>query len=532
MPENSRFAGLKMARIVERIERRPAMSHEASKNAYDLVVVGGGIGGLTAGAFLAQAGKQVLVVEQEEHPGGFAREFQRGSYRINPSLHVVMGCGQAGPPGHGLIDLALGQLGVRDRCEFVAVDPFYRVKLPDLQLDVPAGPDAYLEVHQHAFPEEAKGFADLVQLCAQIYQEFLRFPMVPRLRDWALMPLRFPKHFRNANATLGSVMKRYLSNPRARAAYAALWPYLALPPMRVNFLQWATMMHCYTEESAFYCQGGFQGLADALAGGMVDHGGELVLGTRVTKIHAASSRVQGVSLENGQEIGAPIVISNIDARTTFRDLLEPDQVPSGYMRRLGRMEPSLSVLGLHLATDLDVRSLGVPKVTMIGPSDPDSVYADALRGRVSGLGMHIPTVWDETLAPPGEHLVVLQAFVPSDASPLSPTAASRFAEELLELAETVLPGLRDHLTFVEGRSEDDQERYPLHRVGPMYGWAASPQQAGSRRLPHRTPVDGLFLAGHWTQPGHGIWTVVLSGIHVARLVLGGDAAQRLWPFDL
>jgi prolycopene isomerase len=292
------------------------------------------------------------------------------------------------------------------------------------------------------------------------------------------------------------------------------------------------MMRSYTGEGAFYCHGGFQGLADALAAGLVSHGGELVLGTRVTGIRAAGSRVQGVLLESGQEIAAPIVISNIDARTTFEDLLQPDGVPSAYMRRLGRLEPSMSVLGLHLATDLDVHALGVPKVTMIGPPDPDNAYADALRGSVGGVGMHIPTVCDATLAPPGEHLVVLQALAPSDAGDLPPAAAARFAEDLLDMAERVLPGLRDHLTFVEGGSDEGQQRYPLHRVGPMYGWAASPQQAGVRRPANRTPVEGLFLAGHWTQPGHGIWTVVLSGINVARLVLGRDPAERLWPFAL
>jgi prolycopene isomerase len=146
--------------------------------------------------------------------------------------------------------------------------------------------------------------------------------------------------------------------------------------------------------------------------------------------------------------------------------------------------------------------------------------------------MHIPTVWDESLAPPGEHLVIVQALVPSGADDLSPAVSAQFAEKLLDMAEGVLPGLRDHVTFVDGFSVEGQQQYPLHRFGPIYGWAASPQQVGPRRLPNRTPIEGLFLTGHWTQPGHGIWTVVLSGINVARLVLGKDAAECLWPFDL
>jgi prolycopene isomerase len=506
------------------------MNNEASKNAYDVIIVGGGIGGLTCGAFLAQAGKGVLVVEQEERAGGFAREFQHGPYKINPALHLIMGCGPSGPYGHGLIDEALRQLGVRDQCEFTSVNPFYRVQFPDFQMDVPTSKGVYIEALQQFFPEESEGIDDLVNLCTQVYQESMRFPMVPRLRDWALMPFRFPKLFRHANTTLGSVMNRYLLSPQLKSAYAVLWPYVGLPPSRVSFSTWATMMSSYIEEGAFYCNGGFQGLVDAIADSLVNHGGELLLGERVTKIRAANACVEGISLENGQEINAPLVVSNIDARTTFHNLLEPGQVSARYLHRLGGMELCLSTLGLHLATDLDVHALSLPKVTLITPWNIEGVYKASLVDRVNTFAMHIPTVYDATLAPPGEHLVILQVFIPSGIDDLTPSASDQIAEILLAGAERVLPDLRDHITFVQGAT--DEQRYPLHRLGPIYGWAATPQQSGPRRLPNKTPVNGLYLVGHWTQPGHGIWTVVLSGINTSRLVLGDDPSERLWPFDL
>jgi len=70
--------------------------NEATKSTYDVIIIGGGIGGLTCGAFLAQKGKDVIVIEQAEHVGGFVREFQHGEYKINPSIHVIMGCSQSG----------------------------------------------------------------------------------------------------------------------------------------------------------------------------------------------------------------------------------------------------------------------------------------------------------------------------------------------------------------------------------------------------------------------------------------------------
>ena len=227
------------------------MNTEASKDTYDVVIIGARLGGLTCGAFLAKNGKQVLILDGEEGVGGFAREFERGSYKINPALHVIMGCGPSDPPGHGLIGTTLSQLGVRDQCEFITVDPFYRLELPEFQMDVPAGRDAFLEVHQKAFPEDSKGLDELVNLCSQIYQEYIRFPIVPRWRDWGLMPMRYPRLFRFANATLGSVMDKFLSNPRTKAAYAVLWPYVGLPPSRVSFSMWAVMMASYIEQGAF-----------------------------------------------------------------------------------------------------------------------------------------------------------------------------------------------------------------------------------------------------------------------------------------
>jgi phytoene dehydrogenase-like protein len=72
----------------------------------------------------------------------------------------------------------------------------------------------------------------------------------------------------------------------------------------------------------------------------------------------------------------------------------------------------------------------------------------------------------------------------------------------------------------------------LRSVGPIYGWATTPDQMGVRRLPQETPLAGLFLVGHWTQPAHGLWTVMLSGIRASRLVLGASISSPAVPLRL
>jgi len=123
-------------------------------------------------------------------------------------------------------------------------------------------------------------------------------------------------------------------------------------------------------------------------------------------------------------------------------------------------------------------------------SDPGRVLADAFAGHVSGIDMLIPSLTDPSLAPAGEHVVILKGGMPQRFEEMTPTEQDRFAELMLELAEQVLPNLRDHLTHVEGAGSGTTARFPLHRLGPIYGWAFSPQQSAARRLSQRTPVKG------------------------------------------
>lgn len=507
------------------------MKNQASSNAYEVIVIGAGIGGLTAGALLAKEGKKVLVVEQEKDPGGFAREYKFGPYTINPALHSIMGCNSTGPFGPGIIHTVLNHLEVQDQCEFISIHPFYRAQFPDFQMDVPTGREAYLDAHLSHFPDEAEGLQNLVDLSSNLFLEFMSYPVVWRLWDMALMPFRFSKSFRNANATLQQVVNRFLKNPRLKAIYSILYPYLALPPSQLSFPLWGTMMAGFIEEGAHYCVGGFQNLIIALANAISKHGGELALETRVSKIKVDNGRVHSILLENGREVFTPVIIANNDPRQLFQDMLESDHIPGSYLGKLSQLKPSFPVLGIYLATDLDIHALGVPKVTLVSGWDLEVEFEATGRGEVGMMAVHIPTVVDPTLSPPGEHIVVLQAFIQNHTDDPSSLKNERFAEGLINQAEKVLPGLSNHITFKAAFTNNSHSQYPLHKLDAIYGWANSTSQAGPRRLPGRTPIPGLYLAGHWTQPGSGIWTVVLSGINAARTVLGKDLSKSIWPLN-
>lgn len=504
------------------------LQREARSTAYDVVVVGGGMGGLTAGALLARSGKKVVVIDDQESPGGHAHAFRADGYTFDSADHLITRCGQSPLLGTGLVDELLRHLGVRDRCELLPVrDPFFTVQYPDFRMAVPTGREAYIAAHAQHFPEEAHRLRWLVDLSTQVARELEELAENPGLRDLALSRWRTPTLFRYRNATMQQIVDRELRDPRLKAVYSALWSWVGSPPSKGSFLVWAAMMGQYIEDGAYYCRGGFQSLADAVGEALTRAGGELVLATKVTKILVKDRRASGVVLATGQQINAPLVISNIDPRATFQQLVGEREAPARMVRKLDRLELSIPCLAAYVATDLDVRSLGVTHETLYGTMwDLDQTVSAALGGEVPGISVTVPTLTDPSLAPPGQHIVIIMAVAPT----VVKAADADLGERVMQLAEHVLPGLRDHLTVNLGAPGSRQ--VPVRRIESIYGAAITPRQVGYWRLPHRTPIKGLLLVGQWTRPGHGVPWVMESGVQVARAILGRSAAAEKMPHGL
>lgn len=136
-------------------------------------------------------------------------------------------------------------------CTFLKVDPFYTAIFPGFRLAAPLGVEDFLAAHVGHFPGEAKGLRKVLELCAFLNDEVREFPSKLSLWDVVRMPKRFPRLFRYHDATLGAVMDAHLGVARLKALFAALWPYLGLPPSRLSFVYWAVMLQSFLEEGAF-----------------------------------------------------------------------------------------------------------------------------------------------------------------------------------------------------------------------------------------------------------------------------------------
>lgn len=499
---------------------------EASRDSYDAVVVGSGLGGLTAAALLAHSGRRVLVVERHDRPGGYAHAFRRRRYHFDSAVHLVGGCEPVPFPEGGVLYRLLAALGVGDACRFERVDPCYRLEWPGLTLEAPCGLEAFVETYAEQFPGAEKGIRGFVEDCLAIRAEASRAeegPSGPIER-----PERFPLLLRYRRATLARVLADRVSDPMARAALAALWPYLGVPPSQVSFLYFATMLMSYVADGAYYCRGTFQNLAEALAQALRARDGELLLRSPVRRIPVENGRAVGVVLENGQRIEAPVVISNADARQTVEELAGRAYFPERFLRRLDAARASVSAFVVYAATALDLARADLAHETFLyaGP-DHEAAHASSLAGTPQWLSVTAPTLVDPGLAPKGEHLLVLTTLVGSGAVRRWTDAKPRLQRSLLARAEQRLPGLFDALRYAESATPRTMERYTRNEGGALYGFDVTPSQVGPGRLDNATPLPGLLLAGHWTRPGGGVNGVVRSGMRAARLALALDREAEL-----
>lgn len=488
--------------------------------AYDVVVIGSGLAGLMAAAMSAKEGKSVLVVEQEKNAGGYAHGFQRGDYTFDAGIHGTS-FGTIEPTLPALLD----ELGVGNHVDFVPCgDPLFSAFFPDFRFDVPNGGDEFVEAHAELCPDDADSFRRMFRVMQDITEQVTRPRPSGSMSSLAEADGSFDTVLRYRTATVAEVFEEYSLSERLGTLLGAPWINLGLPFSRLAFLSWAPFTVVRAETGEHYCRGSFQQLVEALIRAIESFGGELVVEMPARRVLLQQGRATGVLLDDGTEIQAGAVVSNADARQTFEQLVGLEHLPVAFTRRLSKMRESLSAFVLYAATALPREAIDLPHVSYIHDSwDHEASSARMEGGELASLMLTVPTLVDPSLAPPGEHLVNCVALVARGEDEQWARSKERTIELLVERIDKVMPGFRDKLTFAEAATPAGLEHHSWNYRGATYGWENTPSQVGSRRLSSVTPIEGLYLASQWAQPGTGSLAAIYSGLRAANVVLGRPA---------
>ncbi|WP_256104933.1 NAD(P)/FAD-dependent oxidoreductase [Streptomyces sp. ODS05-4] len=503
---------------------------------WDVVVVGSGIGGLVCAAYLAVAGRRVLVVEQASVAGGNSHVFRRRrAYEFDVGVHYLGDCGP-----DGVLSAVLDGVGLRGRVTYRPLprDGFDRILIPGAVLDVPADWAAYRRRLTGLCPEDAPGIAAFLDVVAQLGAE--RRDAVTAGQDVpvAELPQRAPQSVAWGRRTLRELFDHCRLSPRARTLLAAQSPNYGMAPDEATVALHATLVDHYLR-GAYYPEGGGQMLAAGLLEVIRAHGGALRTRTRVTRVLIAEGSVRGVEFAGGAVETARTVVSNADYRRTMLDLVGEEHLPRRLAAKTRDARMALPWATVYVALD---REIDQPANLWWYRGDDIERYYDALRGggadRTDFLFASFASAKDPVtrrIRPPGHANFQLMTLCPPGLErwgagpdpagradyrrdPVYREAKDQLTESVLDAAEEVIGPFRDRLTHVETATPLTHQRYTLSSGGTPFGMAQwGPVGA---RPDTATFVDGLHVAGADTRYGNGITGSAVSGIACAGRILG------------
>jgi phytoene desaturase len=477
-----------------------------------VVVVGAGLGGLSAALRLLAAGREVTVVERSAHPGGRAGILERDGYAFD-----------TGPTVLTMPDLladALGCVGeeLTDWLDLRPLDPAYRAFFPDgSTLDVRSDPAAMAEeVRRVCGPEEARGYERFVRFASRLYR-YERDAFIDRNTD---SPLDLLNSDLARLAAVGGFRRlapkvaSYLKDPRTRRVFSFQSLYAGVSPYEALAL-YAVIAYMDAVSGVVAPVGGMHAVPRALAGAAEKHGATLRYGETVTRVVVERGRAVGVETAGGERIPADVVVLNPDLPAAY-DLLPP--------RPRRRLRSSPSCFLLLAGSRQDYTRTAHHNLHFGREWRP--VFRDLTRrGRLMAdpsLLVTSPTRTDPALAPPGRHVYSVLAPTPNQTSGIDwEVVGPRYREELLHRLDGLgYKGFEDSLEVEHVTTPLDWERQGLVD-GTPFSFAHTVRQTGPFRPGNLVPgVDGVVLTGTGTRPGVGVPMVLLSGRLAAERVVG------------
>lgn len=489
-----------------------------------VVVVGSGIGGSATALLLAHAGLDVTLLEKNPTVGGSCSGYDKEGFHVDIGTHLFCR-GDKGPLGEVLRRVgapgAIPFRRTRDLAELRSVgrEGLVRVAVP---AQVHRLPRFAWEIARalHLSPRETANVGRLfAHILAMTEAEIAAWDH--RTVDAFLY--RFTDHERVVGL-FGFLLGLFFVLPYWQvSAGEALWCFRRL--VRDNALSYPLGGSIRIPRT--WCE-----LAEA-------RGAKVRTRTGVARILVQDGAVRGVVTDRGEEIPAAVVVSTSSVRSTVRYLVGPEHFPEDYVSRAERLVGSAIAVQAKIGLDRPLVDAGAivggvgdrSDLVRMPIADMEAMYRAVEEGRVPDVVPFycpVPTNFDPDLAPEGHQLLTACALAPTTDVTLADPAAA-WEEAMLRTLRRVVPGLDDHMVFLDRFSVRFIEHWIGKEFGPAISTAQTPDQVGARRPTVYTPVRGLYLAGCGAG-GRGVGTELAasSALECANRVLA-DLGRHLLP---
>jgi len=503
---------------------------------YDVVIIGAGLGGLTAGLKLTREGKKVAIVEQHFIPGGCATTFKRKGYTVEVGLHELDGLYE----GDNKVDI-FKEFGVFDGVNIIDVPEFYRYRRGEFDFVLPDSADEAKEALKKRFPEEDTAIDTFFDIIISLRNELSSMPQITLniIFKIPFIPIKYPYFLKYNKYTVSDFLDSITDNEELKMLFAANTNYYHDDPQSLSLLYFAAGQGSYFQGGGHYIQGGSQKLSNYLADEITKRGGEIFYRTLATKITENKGVVTGIHAQNTKTdedlvFEAPVVIAN-NAIPNLIDMHSSKETALKEKQRSHKYDAACSITTLYLGFTKQPSEFGCKHYsTFIAAENVTSLkgVSESLHGPFSERGYVFVdySQIDSQLAPEGKGLGAICVIdYMSEWEHLTKeeykAKKQEVADILIERLNKEYPGIKEVIEYSEVGSPKTIERYTLNPEGSPYGFAQTPHQAIANRIKQRGVLKGFYYASAWTIPGGGFTGAINSGYSCARQVLYSDTLR-------
>lgn len=470
---------------------------------YDVIIIGAGLGGLTAGAKLAKEGKKVLVIEQHSQPGGCATTFKRGDFTFEVGLHEM-----DGPSARDMKTRVFNDLDVFNNVEFIKVPEFYRFINGRYSVTIPHEPDIAIERLGALFPSEKDG--------------------ITAYFNHLLNPTR---NTGNKDGNVADFLDSIIRNEDLKLILLGNMGYFHDDPSTLSLAYYTMAQRSYYTGSASFIRGGSQKLSDHLAGFIKKNGGDIQYNHLVTRILTHDGRATGVnykkkrnSAEDEKTAEADIIIAN-NAIPNVADMLPGD--PGSTLRNeMTGLRPGASLLTIYLGFSRPPSEIGNNYYsTAVFDSSVKSIR-DIYKNnnddftKRSFIFVDYGQI-DSGLAPAGKSVGAiccidyLKDWITLDKKEYK-TKKKQVNEMLIDRLDRLISGIKDIIEYAETGTASTVNRYTLNPEGAVYGFAQTPSR---KLIDSFEPLQNLYFASAWGKTGGGFSGAILGAYLTAFNIL-------------
>ena len=492
----------------------------------DVVVIGAGVGGLSAAIGLAARGARVSVLEQGPRTGGKLNRWAEGGYTFDTGPHVLTML--------WALEEVFAQAGRRigDVLDLVRLDTVCRYHFEGgATLDAPGDPEEAARAIAAFAPGDEAGFRRFLAYARRVSEAttdpFLRQDFgaqvkgIPTPAQWgqlgeflALKPWQ----------SLRQVVREHFQDPKLRQVFELYALYSGSHPARASGI-FATVADVQWRQGTFYVRGGLYHLAEALREAAESLGVTICTSTAVREVIVKQGRARGVETADGARRFADAVVCNADALSAMTSLVPVEARHKWTAARVAKIEPSTSAFLLLLGVEGEYPQLAHHNSFLAGDGAAEfaAIFDEQRPADDPTIGVACQSVTDPAKAPPGSTNLFVMTNPPALSANFDWTQeATTYREVVLAKLERMgLTDLRKRIRVEQRWTPLDLEsRYGAHR-GAIYGLSSNGWRQGFLRPPQVSPdVRGLYYVGGSTHPGGGVPLCALSGMNVAKEVAG------------